>query len=47
MDDGKATVYGLSSTVCFAGVVVTDGSSRFAAHRVEVRSAVCFPFSKH
>jgi len=21
MDDGKATVYGLSSTVCFAGVV--------------------------
>ena len=28
MDDGKATVYGLSSTVCFAGVVARVESLR-------------------
>lgn len=26
MDDRRAMVYGLSSTVCFAGVVATEGS---------------------
>ena len=28
MDDGKTTVYGLSSTVCFAGVVAQVESLR-------------------
>ena len=28
MDDGKTTVYGLSSTVCFAGVVARVESLR-------------------
>ena len=39
MDDGKATVYGLSSTVCFAGVVARVESLRGRISAFEPRES--------
>ncbi len=51
MDDGKTTVYGLSSTVCFAGVVARveslppslhfGGASRRGRMGESTRQALC------